>query len=160
MSTGSSFSQRPQLKTWSDSVKNLWSYELTNQTIKERICINLSIEPKCQGDLQGHMIFYMTSKAHGPPRSLWPTCDAIWPKIREISAVESLMTSCMRDRKWRRKVFLRNKSHLHSAFTKISLISNRQLLTEIFKFKYIDDVIPLQPEVPFFNNNNWKFEVL
>ena len=27
---------------------------------KERICIDIAIDPKGQGDLQGHMIFYMT----------------------------------------------------------------------------------------------------
>ena len=31
---------------------------------KERIYIDLAIDPKCQGDLQGHMIIYMTSKSH------------------------------------------------------------------------------------------------
>ena len=90
------------LKWLSQEFVELWIDKSNN---KKRICINLSIEPKCQGDLQGHMIFYMTSKSYGPPRSLWPNCDAIWPKIREISAVESLMTSCMRDREWRRKAF-------------------------------------------------------
>ena len=33
--------------------------------------INLAIGPKCQGDLQGHMIFYITAKSHGYPRSLF-----------------------------------------------------------------------------------------
>ena len=44
--------------------------------------------------------------------------------------------------------FLRNKIHRHSAFTETSLISTRQEITEIFQFKYIDDVIVRQPEVP------------
>ena len=34
---------------------------------RERIYIELADDPKCQGDLQGHMIFYMTSKSHGLP---------------------------------------------------------------------------------------------
>ena len=106
------------------------------------ICHNLVWQIWVQGDLQGHMIFYMRSNSHGLPRSLWPNCGSIWRKIREISAIESLMTSCMRDRKWRRKLLLRNKRHRHSAFTKISLISIRQWITEFFQFKYIDDVIP------------------
>ena len=40
------------------------------------------------------------------------------------------------------KYFLRNKSNHHSALIKTSLISIRQKITEIFQFKYIDDVIP------------------
>ena len=31
--------------------------------------------------------------------------------------------------------------------------------SEIFLFKYIDDVIPRQLEVPFSNDHIWKFEV-
>ena len=29
---------------------------------KERICIDIVVDSKCQGDLQGHMIFYMNLK--------------------------------------------------------------------------------------------------
>ena len=52
---------QPPLKIWSDSVKNWRSYERRNQTMKEEL-IFIAIDPKCQGDLQGHMIFYMTLK--------------------------------------------------------------------------------------------------
>ena len=37
---------------------------------KEGICIDLALDPKGQGDLQGHMIFYITSKSQVLPRSL------------------------------------------------------------------------------------------
>ena len=39
------------------------------------------------------------------------------------------------------------KTQRYSAFTEASLISIRQLITDIFQFKYIDDVILRQPEV-------------
>ena len=38
--------------------------------MKERIFINLAIDRKGQGELQGHMIFYMTVKSHGLALSL------------------------------------------------------------------------------------------
>ena len=107
---------------------------------KEIIYIDLALDHKGQVDLQGHMIFYMTSKSNGLPKSLWPNFGSNWRKIREISAIENLMTSCMRDPKWRRKVLLRNKSHRDSAFTKISLTSIGQWITEIFQFKYNDAI--------------------
>ena len=72
---------------------------------KERIFIYLAIDPKCQGDLQGHMIFYMTSKLYGLSSSLWSNCDSIQRIIREISAIESIKTSCLLDRNWHKKVF-------------------------------------------------------
>ena len=59
----------------------------------ERIYIELADDPKCQGDLQGHMIFYMTSKSHGLPIPLLTNCGSIQSKIRKISAIETLMTS-------------------------------------------------------------------
>ena len=31
---------------------------------------------------------------------------------------------------------------------------------EICKFKDIDDVIPMWPEFPFFNDHSWKYEVI
>ena len=37
---------------------------------KKRIFIYLAIDPKGQGDLQGHMIFYITYKLYGLSRSL------------------------------------------------------------------------------------------
>ena len=72
---------------------------------KERIFMNLAIDPKGQGDLQGHMIFNMTYKLYGLSRSLWPICDSIKRIIREISAIKSLMTSCLLDRMWHKSVF-------------------------------------------------------
>ena len=32
--------------------------------------------------------------------------------------------------------------------------------TEICQFENIDDVVPLQLEFPFFNENSWKFEII
>ena len=108
--TGSSPFQRPQLKIWSDSKKRRIEKELTKlwtakPNDKERICVYLVIDPKGQGDLQDHMIFYMTYKLHGLSWSLWPISDSIQRIIREISAIESIMTSCLLDRKWHKKVF-------------------------------------------------------
>ena len=40
------------------------------------------------------------------------------------------------------KYFLQNKSHHHSDLIETSLISIRQKITEIFQFKYIEEVIP------------------
>ena len=115
------------LKWFGQELTELWK-EKSND--KGRMLIFLAIDPKCQGDLQGHMIFYMTPKLYGLSRSLWPICDSIQRIIRDISAIESIMTSCLLDRKWHKK--LRNKSHHHSAYTKTSLTSIRQLITEIF----------------------------
>ena len=104
--TGSSFFNNHRWK-----IKVIWprSYEKKKSNEKERIFIYLAIDPKGQGDFQGHMIFYMTYKLYGLSRSLWPFCDSIQRIIREISAIESLMTSCLLDRKWHKKCFLRNK---------------------------------------------------
>ena len=59
----------------------------------------------------------------------------------------------------RPEVILQNKSHRHSAFTKTSSILIWQFKTETFQFKYIDDVIPTKPEVPFYTttvkNKKW-----
>ena len=84
-----------------------------------------TIEPKGQCDLQGPMIF-LIFKLYGFSRSLRPICDSIQRIIREISAIESLMTSCLLDRKWHKKCFLRNRSHRHSDFTQTNLISIRK----------------------------------
>ena len=65
----------------------LWK-EKSNE--KERIFIYLTIDPKGQNDVQGHMIFLMTFKLNGLSRFLWPICDSIQRIIREISAIESL----------------------------------------------------------------------
>ena len=104
-----------KLKWLYKNLTELWK-EKSNK--KERIFIYLAIDPKGQVDLQGHMIFYMTYKLYGLSKSLWSFCDSIQRIIREISAIESLMTSCLLDRKWHKMCFLRNKSHHHSAFTK------------------------------------------
>ena len=75
---------------------------------KERIFIYFAIDPKGQGDLQGHeghMIFYMTYKLYGVSRSLWPICDSIQRIIREIYAIEILKTPCLLDRKWQKSAF-------------------------------------------------------
>ena len=79
-----------------------WWKEKSND--KERIFIYLAIDPKCQGDLPGHMIFYMTSKLYGLSSSLWSNFDWIQRIIREISAIESIKTSCLLDRKRHKKV--------------------------------------------------------
>ena len=124
-STGSSFFSTTTIENtmWlGQEFAEVWIDKSNN---KEKISIDFALDPKVQGDLQGHMILYMTSKSHGLPRSLWPNCDSIWRKIREISAIERLMTSCLRVRKWRRKVLLRNKSHRHSAFTQTKFDINQ-----------------------------------
>ena len=46
-----------KLKWFDQKLTELWK-EKSNE--KERIFIYLAIDPKGQGDLQGHMIFYMT----------------------------------------------------------------------------------------------------
>ena len=61
--------------------------------------------PKRSRWLQGYMIFYMTYKLYGLSRSFGPICDSIQRIIREISAIESLKTSCLLDRKWHKKGF-------------------------------------------------------
>ena len=81
---------------------------------------------------------------------LWRICDSIQRIIREISAIDSLMTSCFLDLKWHKKWFLRNKSHRHSALTETSLISKR-LVKNGLNMSNLDiliDVIPRKPEVP------------
>ena len=85
------------LKWFDQKLTELWK-EKSNE--KKRIFIYLAIDPKGQGDLQGHMIFYITYKLYGLSRSLWPICDSIQRIIREISAIKSLMTPCLLDRKW------------------------------------------------------------
>ena len=42
------------LKLFGQELTELWKEKSNN---KERIFILLAIDPKCQGDLQGHMIF-------------------------------------------------------------------------------------------------------
>ena len=75
------------------------------------------------------------------------------------TSIETFMTSCPRDRKWQ-NFFYRNKRHCHFAFTKTSLISIWFQLTEIFQFKYTDDVIPPKPEALFLTtivgNLKWR----
>ena len=88
------------LKWFGRELTQLWK-EKSND--KERLFIYLAIDPKCQGDLQGHMIFYMTSKLYGLSRSLWPICDSIQRILREISAIESIMTSCLLNQKCHKK---------------------------------------------------------
>ena len=128
---------QPEVPFSTTTVKNLkWFGQELTEWWKEKsndkggIFIFLAIDPKCQGDLQGHMIFYVTPKLYGLSRFLWPICDSIPRIIGEISANESIMTSCLLDRKWHKK--LQYKSHHHSAYTKTSLTSIRQLITEIF----------------------------
>ena len=55
--------------TWKFGVILSKIYGVMNWQIK-RICIYLALDPKGQRDLQYHMIFYMTSKSYGLPRSL------------------------------------------------------------------------------------------
>ena len=112
-----------KLKWFGQELTKLWNEK---PNVKERVIIYLVIDPKGQGDLQGHMIFYMTYKLMDYQDLSDQICDSIQRIIREISAIESLMTSCLLDRKWHKKCFLRNKSHRHSSFTKTSLISIRQ----------------------------------
>ena len=90
------------LKWFGRELTELWK-EKSND--KERWFIYLAIDPKCQGDLQSHMIFYMTSKLYGLSRSLWPICDSIQHILREISAIESIMTSCLLNRKCHKVYF-------------------------------------------------------
>ena len=85
-----------KLKCFGQERTKLWK-EKSNEI--ERIFIYLAIDPpppprKC--DLQGHMIFYMTY-AYMDYQDL---SDSIQRIIREISAIESLMTSYLLDRKW------------------------------------------------------------
>ena len=116
-----------KLKWFGQELTELWK-EKSND--KGRIFIFLAINPKCQGDLEGQMIFHMTPKLYGQSRSLWPICGSIQRIIGEISAIENIMTSCLLHRKWHKKIG--NKSHHHSAYTKTSLTSIRHLITEIF----------------------------
>ena len=78
------------LKWFGQDLTELWKEKSNN---KGRILIFLAIDPKCQGDLQGHMIFYMTPQLYGLSRSLWLICDSIQRITGEISAIESIMTS-------------------------------------------------------------------
>ena len=89
------------LKWFGRELTELWK-EKSND--KGRIFIFLAIDPKCQGDLQGYMIFYMTPKLYGLSRSIWPICYSIQHIIGEISANESIMTSYLLDRKWHKKI--------------------------------------------------------
>ena len=102
---------QPEVPFSTTNVKNLklFGQELTESwkeksNDKGRILIFLAIDPKCQGDLQGHMMFYMTPKLNGLSRSLWPICDSIQRITGYIFAIESIMTSCLLDRKWHKKI--------------------------------------------------------
>ena len=85
---------QPEIPFSTTCVKNLkwFGQELTElfkekSNDKERLFIYGAIDPKCQGDLQDHMIFYMTSKLRGvfdkfedniddiliPNRKVWST---------------------------------------------------------------------------------------
>ena len=101
------------LKLFGQELTELWIYKSND---KERIWVYLAIGLKGQRVLQCHMIFYMISKQYGLLRSIWPTFASIQRIIREISAIESLMTSCLRDRKWQKSDFYDTKSS-SSAFT-------------------------------------------
>ena len=90
------------LKWFGKELTELWK---ENSNDKKRLFIYLAIDPKCQGDLQGHMIFYITSKLYRLSSSLWSNFDSIQRIIREISAIESIKTSCLPDRKWHKQVF-------------------------------------------------------
>ena len=94
------------LKWFGQELTEFWK-EKSND--KERIFIYLPIDPKCQGDLKGHMLFYMTPKLYGLSRSLWPVCDSIQRIIGEVSAIVSIMTSCLLDQKWHKKFFFEIK---------------------------------------------------
>ena len=97
------------------------------------------------------MVFNMTYKLYGLSRSLWPICDSIQRIIREISAIESLMTSCLLDRKWHKKCFLRKKKVIFilPLLKQVWFRSDDPTVNNgIFQFKYNDDVIPRQPEGP------------
>ena len=72
------------LKWFGQELTELWK-EKSND--KGRILIFLAIDPKCQGGLQDHMIFYMTPKLYGLSRSFWPFCDSIKRIKGEISAI-------------------------------------------------------------------------
>ena len=100
----------PEVSFLKTTVKNLkWFCQELTESWKEksndkgRIFIFLAIDPKCQGDLQGHILSYMTQKLYGLSRYLWPICDSIERIIGEISAIESILMSCLLDRKWHLK---------------------------------------------------------
>ena len=85
---------QPEVPFSTTTVKNLkWFGQELTQFWKEksndieRIFIYLSIDPKCHGDLQNHMFFYMTSKLYGLSSSLWSNVDSIQRITREISAI-------------------------------------------------------------------------
>ena len=68
---------QPEVPFSTTTVKNLnrFGQELTELFKEksndiERLFIYLAIDPKCQRDLQDHIIFYMTSKLYGLSRSL------------------------------------------------------------------------------------------
>ena len=94
---------QPEVSFSTTSLKNLkwFGQELTElwkekSNYKETVFIYLVIDPKYQCDLQGHMIFYMTSKLFGLSSSLWSNFDSFQRIIREISAIESIKTSFAR----------------------------------------------------------------
>ena len=65
---------------------------------KERIYIDLAIDPECQGDLKrSNDILYNFKVMDYPDHA--DQIGSIQRKIREIFAIVSLMTSCLRDRK-------------------------------------------------------------
>ena len=66
----------------------------------------------------------------------------------EISAIEILVTSCMRDCKWHRKVVLRNISLCHSAFYLSKFHLNPIVNDEYMAIIHIDDVILRWTEIP------------
>ena len=110
-------------KLFGQELTELWIYKSKD---KERIWIYLTIDPKGQSDLQCHMIFFMISESYGQLRPIWPNFDSIQRKIRELSAIESLMTSSLRDRKWQKSDFYEIKVIIILLLPKKSLISNPQ----------------------------------
>ena len=106
-------------KWFGQELTELW---IAKSNDKERICIYVAIDPKGKRDIEGHMVFYMTKKATWTTQI---TLTKFWLNLasnkREI-CVESLMTSCLSDQRWHRKVFLPNKSYDHSIFIKTSFI--------------------------------------
>ena len=157
---------QPEVPLTTTTVENLkWfgqeltSYELTNQTI-ERIIINHAIDPKGQRDLQCHIIFYMTTKCHGLPRPLWPNCGSIQRQLRQIFAIECIMTSCLWDRKWHRKVIITKQKSSSFCFKQskfdINLtVKNGDIPIQIYWWRTTQVT-----ESSFFDQHSWKIQVI
>ena len=75
-----------KLKWFGKELTELWK---ENSNDKERIFIYLAIDPKCQGNLQGHVIFHMTSKLYGLSSSLWSNFYSIQRIIKRYPQLKA-----------------------------------------------------------------------